>query len=196
MKTRIYFFMKDNKKNKLISLSYTLILINFFYHCTNNPKSNYSSIDLLVKSDSLLNARPNDANLRRKIINKRLDAAKSSTSIFHYNEIIKIDPKNSFALYHIYMYQGKINHKKDYKNGQWEAIQSFYKAAATIDTLGEPFYWIGRSYEKKDEMDFDSALDAYNKSLELYLPDSTKLKVDFALKKLIKRKEVYKDFWK
>ena len=196
MKTSIYFFMKDSKRNKFIPLFYILIFINFFYHCSNTPKSSYSSIDLLTKSDSLLNARPNDIVLKRQIINKRLDAAKSSTGIFHYNEIIKIDPKNSFALYHIYMYQGKINHKKDYKNGQWEAIQSFYKAATAIDTLGEPFYWIGKSYEKKDEMDFDSALEAYNKSLELYLPDSLKTKVDISLKKLIKRKDVYKDFWK
>ena len=39
------------------------------------------------------------------------------------------------------MAKGETDHKKGHKNGQWDAIQSFAKAAATIDTMGAPYYW-------------------------------------------------------
>ena len=67
-----------------------------------------------------------------------------------YKKILEIDPKNSTARYHIYMAEGEADHKKGHKNGQWDAIQSFAKAATTIDTVGEPYYWAVRAYEKKD----------------------------------------------
>ena len=65
-----------------------------------------------------------------------------------------------------------------------------------IDTLGEPYYWIGRAYEKKDEMDFELPLESYNKSLELYLNQAMREKVILSKQKLLNRKKTYKDFWK
>ena len=65
-----------------------------------------------------------------------------------------------------------------------------------IDTLGEPHYWIGKSYEKKDAMDFELALEAYDKSLELYLSDKLRTQVIEKRKALIKRKNTYEEFWK
>ena len=114
----------------------------------------------------------------------------------YFEEGLKLDPKNPFALYALHMQTGKSHHQKSFKNGQWDAIQSFYKAAAQIDTLGEPYYWIGKSYEKKDEMDFDSALESYDKALKLFLADSTRKMVETALIELTKKKKIYKDFWK
>ena len=77
-----------------------------------------------------------------------------------------------------------------------DAIQSFAKAAAAIDSLGAPHYWLGQAYEKKDEMDFDLPLEAYDKALSLYLPDNLQSKVTSARIALLKRKKTYKDFWK
>ena len=45
-------------------------------------------------------------------------------------------------------------------------------------------------------MDFDSALESYDKALELSLTDSTRKMVETALMKLTKKKTIYKDFWK
>ena len=87
-------------------------------------------------------------------------------------------------------------HKKDYKNGQWDAIESFSKAATYIDTVGDPYYWIGQAYEKKDEMDFELPLESYNKSLELYLNQAMREKVILSKQKLLNRKKTYEDFWK
>ena len=45
-------------------------------------------------------------------------------------------------------------------------------------------------------MDFDSALESYDKALKLFLTDSTRKIVENALTELTKKKTIYKDFWK
>ena len=158
--------------------------------------SNYDDEDLIFKSDSILKVHSNDDQVKKLILAAKIKELKINPNSDQYIEILKLDPKNPIALYALYMQTGKLHHKKSFKNGQWDAIQSFYKAAAQIDTLGEPYYWIGKSYEKKDEMDFDSALESYDKSIEFYLADSTRKKVETALMELTKKKTIYKDFWK
>ena len=151
---------------------------------------------LITMGDSLLLAHPDDADLRTAIIDAWLALAKSKNSLDEYKKILEIDPKNSMARYRIYMAEGKTNHTKGHKNGQWDAIQSFAKAAATIDTVGEPYYWAGRAYEKKDEMDFELPLESYDKALSLYLSNEMRAKVNSARKRLLQRKKTYEDFWK
>ena len=158
--------------------------------------SKYNDEDLVFKSDSLLKVNLNDEQVRKLIIAAKIKELKKNPNSDQYIEILKLDPKNPIALYALHMQTGKLHHQKSFKNGQWDAIQSFYKAAAQIDTLGEPYYWIGKSYEKKDEMDFDSALESYDKALKLFLADSTRKMVETALMELTKKKTIYKDFWK
>jgi hypothetical protein len=110
--------------------------------------------------------------------------------------VLKIDAKNASARYHIYIAEGKEYHKQGHKNAQWDAIQSFAKAATTIDTLGEPYYWMGLAYEKKDEMDFELPLEVYDKALAFYLPKDIYTLVISNREALLKRKKTYEDFWK
>ena len=65
-----------------------------------------------------------------------------------------------------------------------------------FNTLGEPHFWNAKAYEKKDEMDFESALESYDLALKLYLPD--KIRPDVVNKRaiLIKRKKTFEDFWR
>lgn len=151
---------------------------------------------LVAKADSLLAARPGDPELHAAIIEARLNLADTNNDMAQYQAVLKMDPRNATANYHIHMAEGKVHHKKGHKNGQWDAIQSFAKAAAAIDSLGAPHYWLGQAYEKKDEMDFELPLEAYDKALALYLPDYLKPEVTSARAALLKRKKTYEDFWK
>jgi len=45
-------------------------------------------------------------------------------------------------------------------------------------------------------MDFELTLEAYDKSLELYLPKKLRNKVLVKREALLKRKNIYEDFWK
>ncbi|MBN4080764.1 hypothetical protein JYT44_00225 [Caldithrix abyssi] len=150
---------------------------------------------LIARADSLLAARPGDTKLKAAIVTARLSLAKTNNSLNEYKAVLNLDPKNATARYHIFIAKGKEHHNKGHKNGQWDAIQSFSKAATAIDTLGEPYYWIGLAYEKKDEMDFELPLESYDKALALYLPGNIRLKVESSRGALLKRKKTYVDFW-
>ena len=182
-------------KNYIYLLFITAILIP---SCTSTKKSfeKLAPEVLVSNSDSLLKASPNNATLINSIIDARLNMAQKNGDLSHYHEVLRLAPNNPTARYYIFMDEGRKHHEKEYKNGQWEAIQSFSKASAIIDTLGEPHYWIGKSYEKKDAMDFELALEAYDNSLELHLSDELRAQVVDRREALIKRKKTYEKFWK
>ena len=183
-------------QNKLY-ITVFIILIFWIEGCVAPlNKSVFSKEELLFNSDSLLSLYPNDNKLLETILSEKIDHAIKNNDMSMYKEILVIDPKNPSANYHLLMDEGLKSHKKDYKNGQWDAIQSFSRASTYIDTLGEPYYWMGKAYEKKDEMDFELPLESYNKSLELYLTDDMRLKANQSISALMKRKKTYEDFWK
>ena len=183
-------------QNKLY-ISTILILVLSVISCVNpTNKSDFTKEELLFSSDSLLSLYPDDAELLQSIIYEKIDRANKKNDMVIYKEILKIDPKNPIANYYLLLDEGLKSHKKDYKNGQWDAIQSFSRASTYIDTLGEPYYWMGKAYEKKDEMDFELPLESFNRSLELHLTDEMRLKASQSIKALLKRKKTYEDFWK
>ena len=192
MKT--YFGLKGRVNFRIQSLILALIIISCAPTPSSIAKTNPS--ELIEKADSLILKHPNDIALRNAIVVAHLNLAKKSNDPSHYKSILKFDPKNKSANYFINIQKGKNHHKKGHKNGQWDAIQSFAKAAALIDTLGEAYYWLGQAYEKKDEMDFELPLESYDKALALYLDNDMRLKTNSARASLLKRKKTYEDFWK
>ena len=194
--SKIHYERINCMQNKLY-ITVFIILIFWIKGCVTPPsKSVFSKEELLFNRDSLLALYPNDNELLEIILSEKIDHAVKNNDMIMYKKILAIDPKNPSANYHLLMDEGLKSHKKDYKNGQWDAIQSFSKASTYIDTLGEPYYWIAKAYEKKDEMDFELTLESYNKSLELYLTDEMRLKVNQSIDVLEKRKKTYEDFWK
>ena len=176
----------------------SLILVLIIISCAPTPSSMAKTdpSELIKNADSLISKHPNDIELRNSIVAAHLNLAKKSNSSPDYKFILKFDPKNKSANYFINIQKGKNHHKKGHKNGQWDAIQSFAKAAALIDTLGEAYYWLGQAYEKKDEMDFELPLESYDKALALYLDNDMRSKANSARASLLKRKKTYEDFWK
>ena len=172
---KIYFGLKGRVNFRTQSLILALIIIS----CAPTPSSmaKTNPIELIEKADSLILKHPTNIELRNAIVAAHLNLAKKSNDPNDYKSILKFDPKNKSANYFINIQKGKNHHKKGHKNGQWDAIQSFAKAAALIDTLGEAYYWLGQAYEKKDEMDM-------------------RFKTNSARLALLNRKKTYEDFWK
>ena len=176
----------------------SLILVLIIISCAPTTSSivKIDPNELIKKADSLISKHPNDIELRNAIVAAHLSLAKKNNDSDHYISVLKFEPKNKSANYFINIQNGKNHHKKGHKNGQWDAIQSFAKAAALIDTLGEAYYWLGQAYEKKDEMDFELPLESYDKALALYLDNDMRSKTNSARVSLLKRKKTYEDFWK
>ena len=92
-----------------------LILIIFIYKgCAPSP-SRLATSDpalLVTQADSLLAARPDDVDLRSSIIKARLNLAEANNDMDQYEAVLKMDPRNGTANYHIHMATGKVHHKK------------------------------------------------------------------------------------
>ena len=189
-----YFGLRGNVNFRIQSLILALIIISCAPTSSSMAKTNPG--ELIEKADSLILKYPNDIELRNAIVTAHLNLAKKSNVLNDYKSILKFDPKNKSANYFINIQKGKNHHKKGHKNGQWDAIQSFAKAAALIDTLGEAYYWLGQAYEKKDGMDFELPLESYDKALTLYLDNDMRSKTNSARTSLLKKKKTYEDFWK
>ena len=192
---KLCFGLKARVNNKTLHLAFLFLII---ISCAPSP-SKLAKIDpnaLINHADSLVAQRPDDIELRNAIVEAYLNLAKTDNDPSHYISIIKFEPNNKSANYFIKIEEGKKHHKKGHKNGQWDAIQSFAKAAALIDTLGAPYYWLGQAYEKKDEMDFELPLESYEKALSMYLESDMRIKTESARLALLSRKKTYEDFWK
>jgi tetratricopeptide (TPR) repeat protein len=179
-----------------------LILIGFFLFflagCgSTGPNPGKMSPEQLTEAqDSLLAAHPDDPEMIRRLVDAHLKLAERTGRIEEYQQVLKLDPRNAEARYQIAMEKGKQLYQQGSHTALWDALVAFGKAATAIDSLGEPHYWMARSYLKKDDMDFDLILEAYDKALALYLPDSLRSEVEAERKTLLKRKDTYEKFWK
>ena len=88
--------------------------------------SNYNDDDLVFKSDSILKVHSDDEQVKKLILVAKINELKKNPNSDQYIEVLKIDPKNPIALYVLHMQTGKLHHQKSFKNGQLDAIQSFY----------------------------------------------------------------------
>ena len=80
-------------------------------------------------------------------------------------------------------------------NNLWKAIQ-FYSMAAQVDKRnGEPHYFIGLSYYKMDDKDFDLILESFNSALKLFLTEQIRNELVEKKIQIEMRKKKLEEFW-
>ncbi len=113
-----------------------------------------------------------------------------------FTESLVLDSKNKLAKYGLAMIEGRLLFKKGSKSALWDSMEQFGKASYYDPANGEPHYWMGRTYEKKDDDDFELIIEAYEKALRRALPETLKQDVDKRLASVRKQQKTYKEFWK
>lgn len=151
---------------------------------------------LVMLEDSLMIAHPDDPGIKSRLVAAHLSLARESFSVEEYKNVLRLDPGNAEARYQIAMSKGKQLYQQGNRSALWDALVAFGKAAAAIDSLGEPHYWMAKSYLKKDDMDFDLVLEAYNKAIARSLPDTLRPKIEAERETLLQRKNAFQKFWK
>jgi len=97
--------------------------------------------------------------------------------------------------YHLYLTRGRILYEKGSVSDLWDAIELFGKASVLKIKQGEPWYWMGLAYNKKDKNEFTNAIDCLTRALELELnPDLTE-KCREKLQEIKQRKKKMDEFW-
>ena len=123
--------------------------------------------------------------------NKKYIKAKS-----HFEKALFYSDVDSIAQYSLYMIEGHLLRNTGKKEKLWDAIQMYYKAARLKPISGEPYFFIGKSYQSLGNKDFDLILESYQKALNLKLSKEIKEKVEREYSLGADREKRLKDFWK
>ena len=156
----------------------------------------------MAKKDSLKGNLKSNKNYLAAIIFshkelglKALDGNDYKDAIYHFKEALSYDSEDSFSIYNLNLARGHKMYLTGNTDNLWKAIQFYSKAAQASRVNGEPYYYIGLSYHKLDNKDFDLILESFNSALELNL--SQPIRDEIVGKKIeteIRRKKL-KAFW-
>jgi len=162
-----------------------------------------SSPDLLVSlEDSLLQSQPSSAIIssivfaHKTLGQEARDNEKYENAMGHYSRVLNLSPNDTASIYNTLMIQGHILYRSGKKDKLWDAIQIYNKAAIVLENLGEPHYYIGKSYHKISDKDFDLIIESYDKALDLELSPKLRSAAVEARENAIIREKKLKDFWK
>ena len=201
-KTKNFFSLKviKSKQSHLV-----LFIALVFLGCATNiyQEMATSNPNLLISlEDSLLQSQPSSVIISSIVLaHKTLgqearDNEKYENAIGHYSKVLKLSPKDTVSIYNTLMIQGHISYMSGKKDKLWDAIQSYNKAAIVLENLGEPHYYIGKSYHKISDKDFDLIIEAYDKALDLELSPKLRGATIEARRDAMIREKKLKDFWK
>jgi tetratricopeptide (TPR) repeat protein len=189
-------------------LSILTLLLYLLVSCTEKPPLYIEIAEnepqkLIAIQDSLLIAEPNNLQLRNALAQAHINVAlislnknNDTEAITSLQKSLELDEKNQVANYYLAMIIGLRLFKKGSRSALWDAIEQFSRAARFNTTAGEPFYWIGRSYEKKSDQDFELIIESFDKALALQLTDELRNECNAHRNSVLKRKQVFDDFWK
>ena len=181
------------------------ILVIYSWHCAGIDIQNMARDDpaaLIALEDSL-----SEIGLSPAIISvlvaahntlglAALEAEDYKKGIDHFSKAVDLSELDTLSRYNLLMAEGHLLYKRGNKDGLWDAIQNYHKAAQLKHDLGDPHYYIGQSYHKLGDTDFDLILESYEKALTLNLSSHIREKTEAAHARAAQRDKLLKDFWK
>ena len=120
---------------------------------------------------------------------------KYQTSIKHFVKSLRYKPDNIDSKYYKVMAEGAILYSKGTKKQLWDSIEFFGNAMMYRPDSGEPHFYLGMAYEKKDRHEFVNAIEHYRLALE---KEPLGYFADFCAKKITElttRREQLHRFW-
>ena len=177
----------------------------FFWSCAGNIYEQMATENpsrLILLEDSLLQSNPSPATissvmLAHKVLGQRaIDIENYEKAMNHFSNALKLSPKDTLSIYKTLLLQGHILYNTGKKDKLWDAIEVYNKAAIVFETLGEPHYYIGKSYHKISDKDFDLIIESFDRALELELSAGLRKVINEAREDAMFREKKLKDFWK
>ena len=202
MKIKSSFSLKVIKK---LFNHVSFLVILFFWSCAGNIYEQMAIENpsrLILLEDSLLQSNPSPATissvmLAHKVLGQRaIDIENYEKAMNHFSNALKLSPKDTLSIYKTLLLQGHILYNTGKKDKLWDAIEVYNKAAIVFETLGEPHYYIGKSYHKISDKDFDLIIESFDRALELELSAGLRKVINEAREDAMFREKKLKDFWK
>ena len=159
--------------------------------------------EIVTRKDELLAGKPVSKETLMAVVDAYNTLGSSALKAKNYNEAEKqfkeslvLDNKNNQANYGLAIIEGLRLFKKGNKSALWDSLKKFGEATYFDPTKGEPYYWMGRAYEKKDDGDFELIVEAYENALKGNLTPELKTEVENCLATVKIRQKTHESFWK
>lgn len=202
--TKISFGSKVKAHIKLKYL-FTYIILVFITSCAptitelaeSDPESVVARKDALLSGDNVSEEKVKaviDAHNFLGLAATDIGDYETGETLFNY--VLTLNKSNKQAKYGLAMIAGHQLFKNGSKTALWDALEQYGKAAYYAPTNGESYYWMGRSYEKKDDDDFELIIEAYENALQGILPSNLIADTEERLTSAKKKQQTFKDFWK
>jgi len=163
---------------------------------TSNPSKLISIKDSLLQSSSKTHI-VRSITLAHKILGDgAIEEGNYEKAKDHFTKALKLSPNDSLYMYNKLMAEGHLLQKSGKKDKLWSSIQAYNKAATIFEKSGAPYYYIGNSYLKIGDKDFDLIIESYEKALALELSADLRKRVIQARERVSIREKKLKNFWK
>ena len=178
----------------------------FSYNCavlSYTKLSRQNPAKLIAIQDSLLLAHGESSNLINALVFAHNHVGIESVSennyvkaSNHFLQALELNDQDTIAQYNLFLVEGHMLLKKGNKNGLWDSIEKYTRAASLRPNLGEPHYWISQIYIKIGDTDFDLILESYEKSLSLTMNQELLSRAEKGYSETLKRKKKLDEFWR
>ena len=163
---------------------------------TSNPSKLISIKDSLLQSKSTTHIVHLIALAHNTLGDSAIQEGDYEKAKAHFTKALKLSPNDSLYMYNQLMAEGHLLQKSGKKDKLWSSIQAFNKAGMIFEKAGAPYYYIGNSYLKIGDKDFDLIIESYEKALALELSIDLREQVIQAREHISMREKKLKDFWK
>ena len=161
-----------------------------------NPNKLLSIKDSLLQTSSKTHIVQSIALAHKILGDSAIQEGSYEKAKDHFTKALKFSPNDSLCLYNQLMAEGHLLQKSGKKDKLWSSIQAYNKAATIFEKAGAPYYYIGNSYLKIGDKDFDLVIESYEKALALELSIDLREQVIQAREHILMREKKLKDFWK
>jgi len=145
-----------------------------------------------IKSKNIYDAlkKANNNLGKQEFEKKNIDKA-----IYYFSKTLELEPHDTLANFYTLICEGNKLFETGKKENLWNAILKYNKAAQVNSKSGMPYFYIGLSYQKIGDKDFDLILEAFQNALLLELSDNLRKETQSQFEKTKKREQHLKDFW-
>jgi len=162
------------------------------YYLKIKDKNNKTAVsDIITKIDQRI--KKSQAFYKKGLI--QYQQSNLEKAMYYFNQALEQYPHSEDATYYHHLTRGRILYEKGSINDLWDAIELFGKASALKANQGEPWYWMGLSYNKKDKDEFSNALDCLNKALKLEPDADFSPECQRKLEDIKKKEKKMEKFW-
>ena len=193
------------KGRKIIIRLFGILLVVITWNCagnkyrqmaTSNPNKLISIKDSLLQSKSTTHIIHSIALAHNTLGDSAIHGGDYEKAKTHFTKALKLSPNDSLYIYNQLMAEGHLLQESGKKDKLWSSIQTYNKAATIFEKAGAPYYYIGNSYLKLGDKDFDLIIESYEKALALDLSTDLRKRVIQAIEHASTREKKLKDFWK